>query len=106
MGGVDYKPTQAEFEASYPLDFGSGVRAHWYAYKGTEHAGLVVAHLHADGELCSGAVPIKGRDLDDFEGRRPTWTLVQEEPLTLTPSIHDPECGLHGFITNGKWNGA
>lgn len=36
------------------------------------------------------------------------WTVIQKEPLTVTPSIHcDPggvlgEC-VHGFITNGKW---
>ena len=31
------------------------------------------------------------------------WTIVQEEPLTVTPSILCKECGLHGFITDGKW---
>lgn len=38
------------------------------------------------------------------------WTVVQADPLTLTPSLHcDPSfggCGVHGFITNGKWVGA
>jgi hypothetical protein len=33
-------------------------------------------------------------------------TLVQQEPLTVTASIYWPVCcGLHGFITNGKWEG-
>jgi hypothetical protein len=36
------------------------------------------------------------------------WTVVQKDPLTVTPSIHcNPggrlgEC-LHGWITDGKW---
>lgn len=31
-------------------------------------------------------------------------TLVQREPLTLTASLYWPECcGLHGFVTDGKW---
>jgi hypothetical protein len=31
------------------------------------------------------------------------WTMVQREPLTITPSIHVTDCGDHGFITNGRW---
>jgi hypothetical protein len=31
------------------------------------------------------------------------WTLVQTEPLTVTPSILCDECGVHGFISNGEW---
>jgi hypothetical protein len=33
------------------------------------------------------------------------WTLVQAEPLTLSPSINMLDCGCHGFITNGQWVG-
>ena len=36
-------------------------------------------------------------------GRKTTWTIVQAEPLSVTPSIHCLECGTHGFITDGKW---
>lgn len=33
------------------------------------------------------------------------WTIVQDEPLTVEPSIicPHPECGLHGRITEGEW---
>lgn len=31
------------------------------------------------------------------------WTTVTAEPLTVTPSIHCTECGLHGYITAGVW---
>lgn len=31
-------------------------------------------------------------------------TLVQPDPLTITASVYWPDCcGLHGFITNGRW---
>jgi hypothetical protein len=31
------------------------------------------------------------------------WTVQQKDPLTITPSISKPDCGCHGFITDGKW---
>jgi len=31
------------------------------------------------------------------------WTVVQEEPLTLHPSIHCLGCDLHGWVRNGRW---
>lgn len=30
-------------------------------------------------------------------------TVVSDAPLTIHPSILCPDCGLHGFITNGEW---
>jgi hypothetical protein len=33
----------------------------------------------------------------------PRWQLRQKDPLTITPSIHCQTCGLHGFITDGRW---
>lgn len=29
--------------------------------------------------------------------------IVQLEPLTIRPSILCPDCGTHGFITDGRW---
>lgn len=37
------------------------------------------------------------------QGHGTFWTVVQREPLTLTPSILCTGCGCHGFITNGEW---
>ena len=31
------------------------------------------------------------------------WTLVQREPLTVSPSILCGNCGTHGFFREGKW---
>ena len=29
--------------------------------------------------------------------------IVQDEPLTIAPSILCADCGTHGFITEGRW---
>lgn len=29
--------------------------------------------------------------------------VVHDDPLTVTPSVLCPDCGLHGFITAGRW---
>jgi len=31
------------------------------------------------------------------------WTLVQSEPLTISPSIMCHRCGTHGFWRDGAW---
>lgn len=99
MSGLAYKPTQEEFEADYPIDFGSGVRGNWYSQKEIQHAGLLIAHLHADGELCVGSVGVRVPKLREAE----QWRLVSEDPLTLEPSISSSTCELHGWIRRGKW---
>lgn len=51
----------------------------------------------------------------DAPGERYGWraagvglhTVTQVEPLTLVASLYWPECcGLHGWITDGRWVGA
>ena len=64
--------------------------------------GLIVAHVHEDGELCEGGVTFAVPETDHYPVDRPRWTVVSWEPLTLSPSISAP-CGLHGFITDGAW---
>jgi hypothetical protein len=32
--------------------------------------------------------------------------LLSDDPLTVSPSVLCADCGLHGFITNGKWRSA
>lgn len=31
------------------------------------------------------------------------WHITTREPLTVTPSITCQQCGLHGWIKEGKW---
>ena len=33
----------------------------------------------------------------------PEWTIVSEEPLTVSPSILCLACNTHGFFTDGVW---
>lgn len=48
-----------------------------------------------------------GEHHDLYPARLPNsqagWTVVQKDPLTVTPSIMCGSCKTHGFITNGKW---
>lgn len=32
-------------------------------------------------------------------------TILQADPLTISPSILCPDCGTHGFIRDGRWVG-
>lgn len=79
-------------------DLGNGVWMHRVS------GGVIVGHEHEDGEECCGAVLFDVPAMEKMKAcGRPLWTVVSEDPLTLQPSIH-AECGLHGYITEGKWN--
>lgn len=39
----------------------------------------------------------------DPEAPEPRWTVTNPEPLSLSPSILCRACGLHGFVTAGRW---
>jgi hypothetical protein len=69
--------------------------------KESERAGIIIAHRHADGAICQGgvqfAVPANQRN------ERPKWAVESWRPLTLAPSIFDPDCGLHGYVRAGRW---
>ncbi len=32
------------------------------------------------------------------------WTIVSEDPLTLSPSLLCTICKTHGYIRNGRWD--
>lgn len=42
-------------------------------------------------------------DIIPLSGDPHGWTVVQAEPLTISPSLLCPNCGSHGFIRDGKW---
>jgi hypothetical protein len=94
------------------IDLGSGYEGELRRLDGellgVDVAGPQGAHCRlrrTDGR-CAGWVDVHyGHGSDAGNG----WTLVSEEPLTLTPSIrcscdldHQGE-GQHGFITAGRW---
>jgi hypothetical protein len=49
---------------------------------------------------CGGAITFRGH------GDGSQWDVVQEDPLTLSPSLHCQCCGSHGWIRAGKWEEA
>lgn len=64
--------------------------------------GIIVAHRHPDGTICEGLVNFDVPANADL-ANRPKWTVESWDPLTISPSVHNTGCGLHGFIRDGKW---
>lgn len=98
------------------IDFGDGHTGYWLGWRpdrnlnphydgiaDVEKFGLAVQHKKPDGSDCEGFVTIEGEAQRKVHPDAAKWTLVQEDPITLTPSLHCNACGDHGFITNGKW---
>jgi len=72
-------------------------------YEWHKCGGNDVPGLHGDGTTAFW-VPLDVPAADEVTtGRAPRWQLVQEDPLTLSPSILCRVCGHHGFIQNGLW---
>jgi hypothetical protein len=86
---------------SNSIDIGHGVTIRFTAHQG-ETIGIVEEHPDErdPSTRCAAALFWKAMPNDR---PRPIWTLVQRDPLTLTPSISCTACGHHGFITDGRW---
>lgn len=86
------------------MDIGSGVFISPLSDSDSrfEHIGIFVLHQHPTGALCEGLVLF---DVPGNEGRRTLWQVHSWDPLTITPSVLRTDCGLHGFITDGRWVG-
>ena len=70
-----------------------------------ENGGVLWKHDTPDGYR-NGSFLIKRHEVSPVDGQ--TWTVVQREPLTLSPSLHSDAsiggCGMHGHITDGRWS--
>lgn len=82
----------------YPIDLGSGFRAVLVRNEAGDvsHVGIkrgTYEHYYA--------LPIRGVMTTD----RPSWELVSEDPLTLTPSVHLVGV-FHGYIRDEAWSEA
>lgn len=85
---------------------GHGVTMRFYKARNPEtgefeRAGIIIAHRHRNGLICQGGVQF--RTPANAGNERPKWDVEEWEPLTLSPSIEDPDCALHGYIRKGKW---
>lgn len=90
--------------AAKSVDIGHGVVIRFYSNKGCDKAGVLLYHRHEDGAVCGGSVTfdVPANDWHKQRGR-PLWVVESLDPLTLSPSILDPDCGLHGYIRGGRW---
>lgn len=79
-------------------------RGDWVGiYEWHRCGGRDVPGLHGDGTTAFW-VPFDVPAADAVTtGLGPRWELVQEDPLTMAPSILCRICGNHGFIQNGLW---
>jgi hypothetical protein len=63
--------------------------------------GVLLAHpcSKRGGEVVEDFIPI------DYPGGASfnTWQLFSRDPISMGPSVAYTCCGLHGFVTNGKW---
>lgn len=62
-------------------------------------AGLDYWHPCAEGRRALGFIPFADRPADMGY----SWTVEQDEPLTISPSLLCRACGHHGFIRGGRW---
>lgn len=87
------------------LDLGNGHRLTLTFDRETgAPSGAVHDHPWKDGPGPNGQVRRGG--VIAFEGHggdRPHWTIEQEEPLTLSPSLLCTRCGCHGWVREGRW---
>lgn len=107
------------------IDLGNGVYMRWlqwspdrdlnpqYAHLADEEkTGIIVGHVHEDGEVCEGAVlfDTPANRWKNEDGHRPVWQVHSLDPLHIEPSVFmNPDkggCGLHGFIRAGRWQSA
>lgn len=67
--------------------------------------GLDYTHPRPDGTRCAGFLyfdtpPVR----EAFEpAASAMWTVEQQDPLTLSPSLLCRGCGHHGWIRDGRW---
>ena len=98
-------PSQEIENNSDELDLGDGHKIIFSEYKGQLRVGGDVVHPAVEGK-CSGHgwISFRGRAWEQaFEQSLPSWEVVSEEPLTLSPSVLCRACGDHGNIVQGKW---
>jgi hypothetical protein len=60
-------------------------------------------HQCRPGEYGAGFIAFTGKTKPEWWAGGPTWEVLNEEPLTLSPSLACRTCGHHGFIRNGTW---
>lgn len=76
------------------LDHGSGVQSAWYP-----DGSVGIRHTCDRGEKRGTLIVAPRLVLDGPSGH----VITRNDPLTVTPSVACDDCGLHGFIRDGRW---
>lgn len=72
-------------------------------FRGDEWIGIHEWHVE-NGEYGAGFIAFTGRTSPDWwSPGSPTWEVISEEPLTLSPSLACQACGHHGWVRDGRW---
>lgn len=87
------------------IDLGGGVAASWTC--GDDAHGHTIECLwiwHDCGEILGQDSIAPGARFGWRPGGVRAHTLVRTDPLTITASVYWPDCcGMHGFITDGRY---
>lgn len=96
---------KVSYQRKVDIDLGDNHTLIFSDYKDEKKVGAAVWHLKPDGTECSGWISFAGRAWANEFKANPikTWEVVQEDPLTLTPSLLCRQCGDHGYIREGRW---
>jgi hypothetical protein len=84
------------------IDVGDGHTLRRVSNKEGQLVGFIEEHpdQRDPSRPCAGSISLAGSSWAE-PGR--TWTLVSEDPLTLSPSLMCTACGNHGWVRDGKW---
>lgn len=87
------------------IDLGDGHTLEFANFAGQERVGATITHKKPDGTDCPGWIAFAGRAWANgfAPGSIPAWTVEQDDPLTLSPSVLCRACGDHVFVRGGKW---
>jgi hypothetical protein len=86
--------------AGVVVDLGHGHAMELRSWKG-EVAGL---NLHHPGCKSPSFIPFTARSwAREFCGGIISWEVLQDDPLTLSPSLLCRACGDHGYVRDGRW---
>jgi hypothetical protein len=96
---VIYSLSEEHFKDWYPVELGDTIRAFWADDKRDNRLALVIAHRHDDDGVCATSVFVRAF------GDRNVMGVESWDPLTLKGEILC-DCGMRGYIVNGRWQDA
>lgn len=72
-------------------------------YRDSEWIAIHEWHRCRGVDYGAGFIAFTDRTRPEWWAGGPTWEVLSEDPLTLSPSLACQTCGHHGFIRDGRW---